>query len=207
MATASSGEIFRWYHDNVIEDKKISYSDLDNEAEKSSAGSDGLIFLPYLLGSRNPHSNPKAYGVLLGLKYRHKRCNITRAILEGISYELLDIFKVQKEILLKNEIQVKEVKLSGGITKSSFWQQLLADILGTDLITTRAKELGTFGSSIIAAIATGVYGDFKSAVDSMVKNDYILSYNRELRDLYTEKFKNFREIYRILEPKFDLVEN
>ena len=137
MATASSGEIFKWYNDNIIADNRITYADLDREAEGSRAGSDGLIFLPYLLGSRNPYSNPKASGVLLGLKYRHKRQDVTRAILEGISFELADIFEVQEEILSVSGIEIDEVKLSGGITRSGFWQQLLADVLGRDLVNFR----------------------------------------------------------------------
>ncbi len=203
MATASSGEIFKWYNENMIADKEISFSDLDAEAEESSPGSDGLIFLPYLLGSRHPYSNPRACGVLLGLRYRHKRHDITRAFLEGISFELMDIFEVQKEILEKYKIAVREVKLSGGITKSRFWSQLLADVMGTDLITTKTKELGTLGASIIAAVAIGAFNDFESAISNMVKDDYTLSYNRRLRELYDRKFSDFRLLYKTLEPGFE----
>ncbi len=207
MATASSGEIFKWYNENIIADCKITYSDLDREAEGSRAGSDGLIFLPYLLGSRNPYSNPKASGVLLGLKYRHKRRDITRAILEGISFELADIFEVQEEILSGSGIETDEVKLSGGITRSGFWQQLLADILGRDLVTTEIKELGTLGSSIIAAIAVGAFSDFETAVNSMVKDSYRLEHASRLRDFYRTRLEYFREIYKTLEPKFELFDN
>jgi xylulokinase len=207
MATASSGEIFKWYNENIIKDKKITYSELDREAEKSSAGANGLLFLPYLLGSRNPHSNPKANGVLLGLRYRHKRQDITRAILEGISFELEDIFEVQEEILSGHGIRIDEVKLSGGITRSRFWQKLLADILGRDLTTTKIKELGTLGASIIAAIAIGAFSDFESAISSMVIDDYRLSHDSKIKDFYKTRFNNFREIYSTLEPKFDLFDN
>jgi xylulokinase len=207
MATASSGEIFKWYNDNITADREITYSDLDREAEKSRAGSAGLVFLPYLLGSRNPYSNPRASGVLLGLRYRHKRQDITRAILEGISFELADIFEVQEEILSGNGIRIDEVKLSGGIIRSMFWQQLLADILGRDLVTTKIKELGTLGASIIAAIAAGVFNDFETAVDSMVVDDYRLDHDTGQKDFYKTGLNYFREIYKALEPKFDLFDN
>ena len=110
MATASSGEIFRWYNKSIIKNDRISYSDLDKEASECPAGADGLIFLPYLLGSRNPHSNPNACGMMLGLRYKHERKHLTRAILEGICFELMDILKVQEDILSKNKIKIKGYK-------------------------------------------------------------------------------------------------
>ena len=103
-----------------------------------------------------------------------------------------------------NRIEIDEVKLSGGITNSIFWQQLLADILGRDLVTTKAKELGTLGSSMIAAIAVGAFSDFKTAVSSMVNDAYRLEYTRRLKDFYRIRLEYFREIYKTLEPKFDL---
>jgi xylulokinase len=204
MATASSGEILRWYCDSIIKNNNIKFSDLDTEAAASPAGSDGILFLPYLLGSRNPYSNPKASGVFLGLKYRHNRSNLTRAVLEGISFELMDILKTEEEILSKNNLHTSEIKLSGGITKSSFWMQMLADIMQKDLVTTKVKELGALGSAVIASVALGVYGNLEQALGSMVKDDRIVNCNKSLSEIYDKKFGLFREMYQVLEPKFDL---
>lgn len=204
MATASSGEIFRWYNKSIIKNDRISYSDLDKEASECPAGADGLIFLPYLLGSRNPYSNPNACGMMLGLRYKHERKHLTRAILEGICFELMDILKVQEDILSKNKIKIKDVRLSGGICQSNFWTQLLADILQTDLITSKAKELGALGSSIMAATASGVYKDLKEAIKHMVKDDKKINHNKDLEDIFSRKFDLFREMYKVFEQKFHL---
>ena len=205
MATASSGAILKWYLENLVNDKEITYRDLDIEAKKSPAGSNGLLFLPYLLGSRNPHSNPRASGTFLGLRYNHKRSDITRALLEGISFELLDIFHAEKEILLKRNITISKVKLSGGIINSNFWMQVLADILGKDIITTKVKELGTLGSSIIAAVTAGIYSDLETAVKKMVVDEKLIGRNSGLESLYRERFEIFKDLYKTLEPKFDLL--
>ncbi len=203
MATSASGEVFRWYNKSIIKDNKISYRDLDLEASSSPPGSGGLIFLPYILGARNPHSNPKASGMLLGLKYDHDRSFVTRAILEGISFELLDILDVQKDILNKNGIKINRIKLSGGITKSNFWIQVLADIFQAELVLTKVKESGTLGAAAMAAAASGIYPDLTKAIDSMVADENTVKYNTALRDIYLEKFKMFKELYKLLEPKFE----
>ena len=203
MATASSGEIFRWYYNSVVKNKDLSMSDLDNEAEGVSPGADGIMFLPYLLGSRNPYSNPGATGVFLGIRYKHERKHLTRAVLEGISFELLDLLKVEEEILAKNKMEIKEVKLAGGIVKSKFWMQLLADILQKDLVTTGAKELGALGSAIIASVSAGVYKDLETAVKNMVKDGIRVKSNPLFKEVYSEKFKLFREMYKTLESKFE----
>jgi xylulokinase len=202
MATSSSGEVFRWYYNSVVKNRDISMADLDNEAANVAPGSDGVMFLPYLLGSRNPHSNPGATGVFLGLRYRHERKHLTRAVLEGISFELLDLLKVEEEILAKNNINISEVKLAGGIINSGFWMQLLSDILQKDLVTTGVKELGAFGSAVIASVAAGAYQDLETALKKMVRDDVVIKCNPAVKGIYNEKFILFREMYKTLEDKF-----
>ncbi len=81
--------------------------------------------------------------------------------------------------------------------------QLLADILQKDLVTTGAKELGALGSAIIASVSAGVYKDLETAVKNMVKDDITVKSNPLFKEVYSEKFKLFREIYKTLESKFE----
>lgn len=205
MATAASGEVLRWYKDSIVKDNKISYKDLDIEAENSPPGTDSLIFLPYILGSRNPHSNPKATGMFIGIRHQHDRSYLTRAVIEGISFELLDLFEVQKEILKKKSIDINSMKISGGIVRSVFWLQLLANIFQTDLITTKVEELGTLGSSIIAAAAVNVYDNLEIAIQSMVINTSKIEYDKKYKKIYENKFLIFRKMYKALETKLDFL--
>ncbi len=202
MATASSGEILKWYHDVLIKDEKTTFAMLDIEAAGSPAGANCLMFLPYLLGSRNPNSNPLASGAFIGMRYGHTREDITRAVLEGISLELADILDALRDILSGKNISIDEVKLSGGITNSSFWKQLIADILAEDMTTTGVKELGTLGSAVIASVSAGVYDNLETAVKKMIHNDDIIKHNKKLEGFYKKRFSVFKDIYRILEPEF-----
>ena len=204
MATALSGETLKWYLNSFLKIDNLTLADLDEEASKIPANKADPIFLPYILGSRNPYSNPNAAGVFAGLRHKHKRGHLTRAVMEGIILELLDILKVQEEILSKNKFKINEIKLAGGIVNSSFWTQLLADIFQKNITITRARQIGALGCAIMASVASGFYKDLGEATDFMVCNEKIVSYNEDLKDIYEHKFKIFKEFYGILKDKFDL---
>ena len=140
----------------------------------------------------------------MGLKYKHKRSHVTRAVFEGIAFEILDILKAQEEILSGNKLKISGIKVAGGITNSTFWMQMVADILQKDLIITNVKELGALGSAIFAAVASRVYNDLKEATGHMVKNKKTVSANGELRAIYDSKFDKFRDIYLTLKDKFEV---
>ena len=205
LSTAASGEVLRWYKDNMMNCKNLTFNELDLEAAKAPPGTESLIFLPYILGSRNPYSNPNATGIFLGLRHKHNQSHFTRAVLEGISFELLDLLETQREILGKSGIVTQEVRLSGGIVKSSFWPQLLSDILQQDLIITKVKELGSLGVSITTALAIGVYEDIETAVKKMIKEHKVIIHDESMKEIYHSKFSIFKDIYNTFKDKFDFI--
>ena len=86
----SAAGSLQWYRDTLA--PNVSFDDLLKEAEPVPAGSEGLQFLPYLSGERTPHPDPLARGAFIGLTLRHSRAHMTRAVLEGVSFGLKDIF-------------------------------------------------------------------------------------------------------------------
>jgi xylulokinase len=80
----SAAGSLQWYHDALAAD--VSFADLVGEASGVSAGSDGLLFLPYLSGERTPHPDPLARAAWVGLTTRHGRRHLTRAVLEGVAF-------------------------------------------------------------------------------------------------------------------------
>ncbi|MGM0366859.1 MAG: xylulokinase [Actinomycetota bacterium] len=203
MATASSGEVFRWFKDSIIKCPSISFEDLEKEAQEIRPGTGNLMFLPYILGSRNPHRNPDATGMLIGLRHKHNRSHITRAIIEGISLELLDIFSAQGEILGNQGIKIGETRLSGGILKSKLWTEVLADIFQKDLVVAKARELGTLGSAIIASVALGIHSDLEEAISDMVEVEKVVEKDESLKNIYQQKFNSFKNAYKIFEKELN----
>ncbi len=90
--TLSAAGSLQWYHDTLT--PKESFADIVAEAEQAPAGSEGLLFLPYLSGERTPYPDPLARGSFVGLTLRHPRAHLTRAVLEGVAFSMKDCFSL-----------------------------------------------------------------------------------------------------------------
>lgn len=158
--TQACGLSLSWFKHNFADGK--SYEELDREAQNVS--SDGIVFLPYLMGERTPHLDADCRGSFTGLSAGHTTANLYRAVLEGVCYSLKDCYEIMKEIGLSAE----NIGVCGGGANSMLWLQILADVLGADMRKNDNAESGARGVAILAATASGVYSDVVSASESMI---------------------------------------
>jgi xylulokinase len=142
----SAAGSLRWHRDTFA--PTLDYDTLVDQAGVVPAGCDGLIFLPYLTGERTPHPDPLARGAFIGLTVRHTLPHLTRAVLEGVSFGLRDSFELMKEAGLS---VVNQVRVTGGGARSPLWMQILADVLGVELVTVSSKEGAAYGAAVLAA--------------------------------------------------------
>jgi xylulokinase len=150
----------------VSEAKKLGispYQLIDEEVEKSPVGAKGLLFLPYLLGERSPRWNPNARGAFIGLKVEHKREDILRSVLEGITLNLnviLDVFKQHADI--------REIVAIGGGAKGKVWRQIMADIYGVKILKPNYLEEATsMGAAVTGGVGAGIFKSF-DVIDKFV---------------------------------------
>ncbi|MEM6337305.1 MAG: xylulokinase [Bacteroidota bacterium] len=160
----SAAGSLRWYRDTLA--AGTDFDALLEPAAALPAGSDGLLFLPYLTGERTPHPDPDARGAFVGLTVRHTRAHLTRAVLEGVSFGLRDSFELMREAGLGS---VSEARVTGGGAKSPLWRQLLADILGIDIVTLSTDEGAAFGAALLAGVGTNVWPDVPMASAETVR--------------------------------------
>ena len=120
----SAAGSLRWHRDTFAPGE--DFGDFVAKVADIPAGSDGLIFLPYLTGERTPHPDPLARGAFVGLTVRHTLPYMTRAVLEGVSFGLRDSFELMKNAGLEN---ITQVRVTGGGARSPYWRQILADVL------------------------------------------------------------------------------
>jgi xylulokinase len=196
----SAAACLKWWVDEINNFGKasVTYDELLEEAEKVRAGSGGLIFLPYLMGERTPHSDPYARGCFIGLNMTHNRGHMTRAILEGVAFGLRDSLEIIKEL----NIPVNEVRVSGGGAKSVLWRQILADIFGVRVDMVNATEGPAFGAAIMAAVGYGIFKDVEEATSELIKvNDSVYPIE-ENKDKYNEVYKIYRNLYYTLKDTF-----
>ena len=154
----SAAGSFRWFRDALAPD--VDFGELAATAGTVPAGSEGLLFLPYLTGERTPHPDPLARGAFVGLTVRHGREHMTRSVLEGVSFGLRDSFEL---IRAAGGADLTEVRASGGGTRSPVWRQILADVLDAEVRTVATAEGAAQGAAILAAVGAGWFDDAPEA--------------------------------------------
>lgn len=198
----SAAGSLQWYHDKFAREK--SFAELVNEAADIPAGSEGLIFLPYLSGERTPHPDPFARGAWIGLTTRHSQPHLTRAVLEGVAFGLKDIFNLMKEIGLGS---VDQIRVSGGGAKSVLWRQILADIFEAELVTVNTTEGAAYGAALLAGVGAGVWGDVDAACSQTIFVNDRVSPNRATAEIYRSMYHQYRNLYPVLKPTFSALSN
>ena len=193
MLSASSS--YKWWIENINESKE--YEKFNKLAEKANAGSNGLYFLPYLIGERTPHNDPEAKGGFIGLNINHTKGDMTRSILEGVSYGLKDSL-----ILLEGMgIKINKVRISGGGSKSKLWKQILADIFNKEIISVNSEEGPAFGAAILACVGCGVYKTVEEACSKIINETEVILPNDKNIVVYKEGYKKFISLYPALKGK------
>ncbi len=160
----SAAGSLRWYRDTFHPGQ--GYDSLLEPAKAIPAGSEGLLFLPYLTGERTPYPDPLARGAFAGLTIRHTQAHLVRAVLEGVAFGLRDSFELMKGAGQK---EVRQVRLSGGGARSPLWRQILADVLGAEMVTVNTSEGAAYGAALLAGVGAGLWPDVDSACQATVR--------------------------------------
>jgi xylulokinase len=194
----SAGGSLQWYRDALAAD--TDFDALVEEAATAPAGSEGLLFLPYLTGERMPYPDPTARGGWVGLTVRHKRGHLTRAVLEGVAFGLKDGFVLMQQAGLG---RLEQVRVSGGGAKSALWRQILANVLESDLVTVNTTEGAAYGAALLAGVGAGIWRDVPAACAATVRVT-----GRDVPDphqsaVYHRLYPHYHALYHALKPTFD----
>ncbi len=192
----SAAGSLRWYRDTLA--PGISFSDLDLEASAAAPGADGVIFLPYLTGERTPHADPQATGAFVGMTVRHDRAHLTRAVLEGVAFGLRDNLDAMKAAGFDD---VRQIRASGGGTASLVWRQILADVLGAEIVATSTTEGAAYGAAMLAAVGTGWFGDVPDACDRWITVGSVTAPGPDSA-AYDGPYDRYRRLYPALRDWF-----
>jgi xylulokinase len=193
----SAAGSLQWYRDKLACDR--SFAELVEEAAQVPAGSEGLIFLPYLSGERTPHPDPLARGAWIGLTMRHGQAHLTRSILEGVAFGIKDMFCLMRDAGLG---EINEVRVSGGGAKSLLWRQILADTLEAELVSVSTTEGAAFGAALLAGVGAGVWPNVDAACAHTIAIGDRVMPNTETRKIYDSLYEQYQHLYLTLKPTF-----
>ena len=201
----TTGAFLRWFRDELgTEESRIAteqnqdpYEIITEEAEKSPIGANMLLAIPHLVGAGAPHWNPYARGLIYGLSLGHKRRDIIRSILEGVAFEV----KKNIEIFRELGLEPKELKLTGGGSRSDFWNQVYSDVLGITCVRNVIEEATSLGAAILAASGAGLFSDVVSAAENICKVDKRWYPDIDRQNTYSKIYNLSNELYSILNEK------
>lgn len=192
----SAAGSLRWHRDTFA--PQMSYDELLKPAANVAPGSNGLFFLPYLTGERTPYPDPLARGGFVGLTVRHNFPEMTRAVIEGVSYGLRDSFELIKNAGVK---EITQVRITGGGAKSPLWRQILADVLQAELVTVNTTESCAFGAALLAAAGTGTFKNIETACEETIQITG-QTHPGENQKVYDQLYPLYRELYPSLKDFF-----
>ncbi|MCA1064189.1 gluconokinase [Rossellomorea aquimaris] len=204
----NGGMIFRWVRDELASGEvevanrlgKDPYDMLTDIASKVEAGSEGLLFHPYMAGERAPLWNAKARGSFFGLGMHHKKEHMIRAVLEGIIMNLYSVLLALEELIGTP----KRVQATGGFARSEIWRQMLADVFDQEVDVPESFE-----SSCLGAVVLGMYGrgmiDSLEEVREMVGSVHSHQPDQQATDAYRRLMPIFVRIPRLLEAEYEAI--
>ncbi|HJP89743.1 MAG TPA: FGGY-family carbohydrate kinase [Candidatus Limnocylindrales bacterium] len=194
-AMAATGAALDWFANDVLRGA-MPLPALVAEAAAAPAGSEGLIFLPYLAGERSPLWDPNARGAFVGLTLRHTRAHMVRAILEAAAFAIRHV----SAPMLAAGLRVSAMRAVGGPARSDAWNQLKADVTGFTVEVPRVREAAAVGAAILAAVGSGAQPDLRGAIESMTRIDRRFNPNRGLATTYDRAFEAYTRLYPAMKP-------
>src|SRR5215471_1614973 len=187
--TQGAGLSLQWFRNHLA--PGTTYDALTAEAATSPAGSQGLFWLPYLMGERTPHLDPTARGGWIGLTAAHTRADLIRSLLEGVSYSQKDCL----DIIEQMGVAAKSVRLSGGGARSPFWQQMLADVFGKPVSILENQEGSAYGAALLALVGTGEYASVREVCKAAIHEVRTCEPQPAAQEIYAKGHRTYCGLY------------
>lgn len=197
--TQSAGLSLKWFHENF--GNGASYKELDSEAAKVPSGSDGAVWLPYLMGERTPHLDAKARAAFVGLTASHTKAHLIRAVLEGVAFSLRDSLEIFKEL----GAPIEKIRLGGGGAKSKLWRQIQADVYGQPVEILEADEGAAFGAAILAGVGAGAWESVDAASEKTIRVREQVEPNKDSVDALNRNYESYKLLYAALRPAMKII--
>jgi xylulokinase len=206
----SAGGAYAWLKNQVCKFESFEaqrlgvspYQLIDAEIAESPAGSNGVVFLPYLLGERAPRWSVDARGAFIGLKMENQRRDMLRSVLEGVTMNLAIILDI-----LRQYIPIDEILVIGGGAKGAVWRQMMADIYDVRILAPALLEEATsMGAAVAGGVGAGLFKDF-DAIDRFIEVKYVSEPIRKNVEAYKPVRETFDLCYQSLQPVYQKMAN
>ena len=193
--TQGAGLSLQWMRNQLM--PGMDYEAMMTEAAQASAGSQGLFWLPYLMGERTPHLDAQARGGWIGLTAKHTRADLIRSVVEGVSYSQKDTLDLIDQL----GVPVNAVRVSGGGARSPFWRQILADVFDKRVATLDSQEGSAYGAALLAMVGTGEFASVEEVCGAIIRETASVDPGPNA-PAYARGHKVYQALYPALRPLF-----
>ena len=190
----SAASCNKWWMEEILRTSEFS-----REQEKIvKLGENQVFYLPYLMGERSPHNDPRARACFMGMTMDTSREEMTQAVLEGVVFGLRDSLEVARSL----GVHIERTKICGGGAKSPLWKKMVANIMNLKVDVVENEEGPALGGAILAAVGCGRYPDVETAAKDIVKVTETIEPDEELAALYEKQYGKFKKMYPALKEVF-----
>jgi xylulokinase len=195
--TLGAGFSLRWFRDQFVarpDDGRDPYDVMTDAAATAPAGSDGVLWAPYLMGERTPHLDPDARAALVGLSGSHTKAHVYRAVLEGVAFSLKDSFSIFEAM----KVPVSHVRLGGGGARSPLWRTIQANTYGYPVEIVAAEEGAAYGAALLAGVGAGIWKTVDDACDAVVRVVTRIEPDKTDQVALARQYERYRRLYPAL---------
>lgn len=193
----SAASCNKWWMDEIL--KTAEYGKEQENITK--LGENNVFYLPYLMGERSPHNDPKARATFIGMTMDTTREDMTQAVLEGVAFGLRDSLEVARSL----GIQIERTKICGGGAKSPLWKKIIANVMNLKVDVIESEEGPGYGGAILAAVGCGEFESVEEAASKLVKVIDTVEPDAELTAKYEKQYRRFRQIYPTVKELFGVL--
>jgi glycerol kinase len=154
-SVAITGAAVQWLRDQL---SFFSTAKESEELASSVKNNGGVYFVPAFVGLFSPHWDITARGTIVGLTRGSDKAYITRAVLESIAFQSLDVFKAME---VDSKVNISSLRVDGGASKNNLLMQFQADILGIECVRPKIEETTALGAAYAAGLAVNFWDDFE----------------------------------------------
>ena len=190
----SAASCNKWWMDEILKTKEYA----KEQEQIRKLGENNVFYLPYLMGERSPHNDPKARATFIGMTMDTTREDMTQAVLEGVAFGLRDSLEVARSL----GIQIERTKICGGGAKSPLWKKIVANVMNLKVDVIESEEGPGYGGAILAAVGCKEFASVEEATEKLVKIVDTVEPDAELVAKYEERYQKFKQIYPTLKGLF-----
>ncbi|WP_449538953.1 xylulokinase [Ferdinandcohnia sp. Marseille-Q9671] len=187
--TLAAGYSLSWFKDTFA--KQEAFDQLLEGIAEVPAGSNGLLFTPYIVGERTPYADSTIRGSFIGIDAAHERKHFARSVLEGITFSLHESI----EIFRQSGKTIDTIVSIGGGAKNDTWLQMQADIFNAKIEKLTSEQGPGMGAAMLAAYGCGWFASLKECADAFVQTSKTYNPIKENVEAYKKLFSIYQQVY------------